>query len=368
MKKVFILIFVLVIIGMTGCKSDEEKYEELINDAMKCNSSYDAAKKLEEAIELMPRKQDAYLALVDIYLKRAEELEDNWINEDSIISDVRNAERCLEDAEKNLQYVPESHAGLLDGYLKIYEFYVKRRDFEKAEETLVKAEGKITNDYSAKKVEDTKNRLAYKVFFGEYEQDNDLTNGKEPIEWIVVFKDDSEMLLLSTCILDYVEYDEEEKEEKQEKQEQSSGTWIPPEIKVPGNSGNWEESQIRNWLNDYFFNTAFSDYERNRIISKKHDTEYGDKTIVTEDKIFIFDENDFVQYPDVFKEPNWETNWNFDVDIMQSTTEYALQKGKDMFFTRTGKIYEIEDEEIDREPYVLSNFSGVRPALYIKLN
>ena len=33
--------------------------------------------------------------------------------------------------------------------------------------------------------------------FGVYEQDNDLTNGKEPIEWLVLDVQDGEDLLLS---------------------------------------------------------------------------------------------------------------------------------------------------------------------------
>ena len=40
--------------------------------------------------------------------------------------------------------------------------------------------------------------------FGTYEQDNDTTNGKEPIEWIILDKrDDGSLVLMSKYALDY---------------------------------------------------------------------------------------------------------------------------------------------------------------------
>ncbi len=41
------------------------------------------------------------------------------------------------------------------------------------------------------------------VLFGEYEQDGNDSNGKEPIEWICLAKEDSEVLLLSKYAIDY---------------------------------------------------------------------------------------------------------------------------------------------------------------------
>lgn len=48
------------------------------------------------------------------------------------------------------------------------------------------------------------------VLFGSYEQDNDTTNGAEPIEWQVVDIDNDKALLVSKYILDNVEYNEPE--------------------------------------------------------------------------------------------------------------------------------------------------------------
>ena len=52
-----------------------------------------------------------------------------------------------------------------------------------------------------------------RVVFGTYEQDNDLTNGAEPIEWIVLErKEDGSMLLIARLGLDCMQYHEKQAE------------------------------------------------------------------------------------------------------------------------------------------------------------
>ncbi len=40
------------------------------------------------------------------------------------------------------------------------------------------------------------------IYFGSYEQDNNLSNGKEEIEWIVLAKENRKALLISKYALD----------------------------------------------------------------------------------------------------------------------------------------------------------------------
>lgn len=47
------------------------------------------------------------------------------------------------------------------------------------------------------------------VTFGRYEQDNNLGNGPEPIEWIVLDSNNGEVLLLSKYGLDVKKYNDE---------------------------------------------------------------------------------------------------------------------------------------------------------------
>ena len=75
--------------------------------------------------------------------------------------------------------------------------------------------------------------------FGNYEQNK----GKaEPIEWIVLDKKDSELFLISKKVLYYKNYSD-------------------------NNSKNiaWENSSIRKWLNNEFYNKAFSNEEKTII-------------------------------------------------------------------------------------------------------
>ena len=72
------------------------------------------------------------------------------------------------------------------------------------------------------------------VYLGEYEQDNNLENGKEPIEWIVLGKDNDDLLLISRYILKKMRF---------------------------GSTYLWEKSEVREWLNNEFYNESFNEKE-----------------------------------------------------------------------------------------------------------
>lgn len=80
------------------------------------------------------------------------------------------------------------------------------------------------------------------VVFGNYEQDNNTKNGKEKIEWLVLDKDDENILLLSKKILDHKSYNEE---------------------KI--NDLKYEDSSIFKWLNEEFINEAFTEEEKEKL-------------------------------------------------------------------------------------------------------
>ena len=84
------------------------------------------------------------------------------------------------------------------------------------------------------------------ICFGTYEQDGNKENGKEPIEWIVLQEVDNRVLLLSKDVLDYKQYDS-----------------------AYSNKVTWKESEIRTWLNNSFYNSAFQEDEKKSIVSSK---------------------------------------------------------------------------------------------------
>ena len=79
------------------------------------------------------------------------------------------------------------------------------------------------------------------ITFGSYEQDNDLTNGKEAIEWRVLAVEDGKALLLSKYGLDCQPYN-------------ASYTDVT-----------WETCPLRKWLNSTFYGAAFSASDKARI-------------------------------------------------------------------------------------------------------
>lgn len=76
------------------------------------------------------------------------------------------------------------------------------------------------------------------IVFGSYEQDNDQKNGAEPIEWIVIEKEGSNLVLLSKYVLDGKPYMNEQQ--------------------ITG----WETSDLCAWLNQEFLSSAFSKNDR----------------------------------------------------------------------------------------------------------
>ena len=80
------------------------------------------------------------------------------------------------------------------------------------------------------------------VTFGSYEQDGDMDNGPEPIEWKVLEVQGEKILLLSKYGLDAKPYNED------------------------FSAVTWSNCTLRNWLNDEFLNLAFSEEEQADIL------------------------------------------------------------------------------------------------------
>lgn len=106
------------------------------------------------------------------------------------------------------------------------------------------------------------------VFFGTYEQDNNASNGKEDIEWIILEKEDDHIFVVSRYALDCQPYNTNDE------------------------NVTWETCSLRKWMNGEFLNTAFSEDERTKIKSvpvsadknPEYDTIPGNRTT---DQIFL---------------------------------------------------------------------------------
>lgn len=114
------------------------------------------------------------------------------------------------------------------------------------------------------------------VFLGKYEQDNDLNNGKEDIEWIVLDSWDNQLLLLSKYCLETV-------------------IFYPKRVPMY-----WGKSDLRQWMNGEFFHTTFS-LEEQSIILLHSNTNSNPHAMsgagtLTEDFVFLLSKDEVLKY------------------------------------------------------------------------
>ena len=117
------------------------------------------------------------------------------------------------------------------------------------------------------------------VFFGSYEQDNNASNGKEDIEWLVLAKEDNRLLVISQYALDCRQYN-------------TSKTKVT-----------WESCTLRQWLNKDFFDEAFSNGEKGIILTVTvpggENPDFStDPGSATQDKVFVLSIAEVLKYFD----------------------------------------------------------------------
>ena len=192
----------------------------------------------------------------------------------------------------------------------------------------------------------------YEVVFGRYEQDNDLTNGPEPIEWIVLDAQDGKSLLISKYTLDAKPFHE---------------------LK---NRTYWDSSTLRKWLNSSFFQDTFSKSEQQAILSTNIDnskeqgnpawnTKVGSSNTV--DSVFLLSYAEVMAY------------YNSDHERQCEPTAYAATKGASvkggcsLWWTRSASFRDYlnyagtvsPEGSTNTAKNVSSKKGGVRPAIWI---
>ncbi len=114
---------------------------------------------------------------------------------------------------------------------------------------------------------------------GSYEQDNNTSNGKEKIEWIVLAKENGKALVISKYALVCQQYN-------------TSRADVT-----------WENCSLREWMNGTFLDAAFSEKDQGQIIntnvSAGENPAYGTNPgNATTDKVFLLSINEVEKYFD----------------------------------------------------------------------
>ena len=237
--------------------------------------------------------------------------------------------------------------------IKAYEAFISLNDYK---DSSTKA-ASIRFQYEVEKLKIA--TVGEYVPFGVYEQDSNIANGKEAIEWLVLDKLGERILVVSKYILDGQAY---------------------RHIAESYTTALWENSFIRDWLNNDFLNVAFSVDERALIpvVNVSADKNpFNDRNAGsgTQDTVFLLSVEETQKY--------------FDSDDarMCIPTDYALENGADRY-----TAYPTGDKSTClwwlRSPGAYPNYAavigfdgdasgvgdfcqwvnGVRPAIWIDLN
>ncbi len=201
---------------------------------------------------------------------------------------------------------------------------------------------------SQKKDKNPEYKVGETIEFGNYPQDKDGT--ERPIEWIVMKNEGNQVLLLSKYVLDAKSYNEELE------------------------AVTWETSDIRQWLNNEFYTTAFNKSEKAKIqtslIKNEYNSEHGTSGgNDTEDKVFLLSEKEA------------ETLFSNDDERIAKATGYAEKSGayvnekkEAVWWLRSPGDDSNVAAEVDCGGciyeygcYVDRSIDGVRPALHLNL-
>lgn len=187
------------------------------------------------------------------------------------------------------------------------------------------------------------------IAFGSYEQDNDINNGKEAIEWIVLDKKDGKALVVSKYLLDCKPYHDEY------------------------TAVTWETCTLRGWLNEEFINTAFTESERELIptvtVEAHENPDYDVETgRATEDKVFLLSIAEVNEYFESDSE-----RVSYPTDYAKANGVYTYENACWWWLRTIGHDQEFVASvhfeglvETSASPVDFDR-SGVRPAMWIEL-
>lgn len=164
------------------------------------------------------------------------------------------------------------------------------------------------------------------------------------IKWRVLEKKDGKVLLISDRILDAIIFSR--------KNEVIS---------------DWKDSFIREWLNDYFYNAAFTEEEKDAIIKSTIETD----GVETEDKVFLLSTEDVTDRSLYF---------TTDSERIAKQTLYAVRRGAQTGDETAGRwwlrtpgtrentvqVVRANGSLAENSYTVMSNDCGVRPAIWVE--
>ncbi len=151
------------------------------------------------------------------------------------------------------------------------------------------------------------------VTYGRYEQDNDFSNGPEPIKWQIMDVDGENAFLVSRYILDKMEYN--------------------GHVGINGNKSledrPWVECDLYSWLHNEFAVTAFTDEELSIITDT---TDYTNENSEIKGSIFLLSYEEVLKYFNTdtvaFEGANSTYDCTYSHELLCKATPYAVKTRK----------------------------------------
>ena len=227
--------------------------------------------------------------------------EGNYVLASSIFSYLGNykdsaaqIEVCQE-AIKEEQYQKAVALHKSGDYADAYEIFASLKSYKDVD-IIIKTDKNIA---AAREAYLAQFEVGTMVSFGAYEQDNDASNGKEIIEWLILARDGDKALVISKKALDCQQYNN-----------------------ISDTAVTWMDCTLRAWLNETFLKDAFNSTEQKQIFTSNITAERNPKYntypgLDTSDKIFLLSIQELNNY--------FSTN----EERMCKASEYAQKHGCD---------------------------------------
>ena len=226
---------------------NEKLYDDAISQFEKIKTYKDSSEKVIECTYLKAE-----------YMYENGNYEDSYKIWNSILNYKDSKDKSIK-AKYELSKQYAENENYKDAYLNIIEL----NDYENSNE--------LSKDYFKLMIEHTK--VGDTIFYGKYEQDGNENNGDEPIEWLILGKENNNTLLISKYILEKMRF---------------------------GTGYYWKSSEIRSWMNNEFYNNSFSNYEKEHIqkMITSNETEDNIFCLSAEEARILFELDwDRVAYP-----------------------------------------------------------------------
>jgi len=188
------------------------------------------------------------------------------------------------------------------------------------------------------------------ITYGKFEQDNVKSNGAEEIAWLVLDVQDGKALVLSESCLE----------------------WLP--YNTTDTSTTWGTCTLRGWLNDEFWDSAFSEGEKAMICTTTVPGA-GNQGKSTNDKVFLLSTSEWDKYredcvrnvPTKYAAANIEAtvvdNPNIDMDRVVYDSAWCRSDGG-----KNATSASLAHDELYTSEVSVAEYRLVRPAMWIELS